>query len=610
MIQSISMTFHSPLPQHVRMRATQSLVYLALAGGIILLLSAVYQGGVYIAHMNPKETRLADLPLALGLSFLRMAAAYIVSLIFGFAFGLLAARTSWGERVILPLIDILQSVPVVGFFPAAIAFFISITNEHRLGIELAAVFLIFTSQAWNLAFAVYESVKSIPDDQMHVIDSFGIHGSARFWKLYGPATIPRLIYNSMLSWSNGWFFLVACEIIAVGPLQYHLPGIGSFLALAAEHDQIGMILAGLGLLTALILALDFLIWRPASHWSRRFLQDQTNDDTDDEPIPEVPISQVILDPFYLIRKPLSLLLQALLFPVLWIVREIFLPLFWDVPLSLLETAFHELNKKRISVPKRFQLSEEPGIGLIDVTLLLGLIAALVYVGFNIIALFATPLPEIVWEIPLAILASTGRLILAIFICLAWILPLIYFTWNQPHMRRNLTTLAQVGASLPAIALFPLIVVIAVKKLGGGMELASIVLLLTGMQWYILFNCLGGASTIPGDLIQASRSFGLGKIKTWQRLVFPSISPALVTGAITAWGGGWNALIVAEYVVYKKNILQVNGIGALLSKSVYETGDHRSIMICLFAMVAWILLINQIFWRPLYQKTIERFKMEL
>jgi NitT/TauT family transport system permease protein len=177
------------------------------------------------------------------------------------------------------------------------------------------------------------------------------------------------------------------------------------------------------------------------------------------------------------------------------------------------------------------------------------------------------------------------------------------------LRRALTTVAQVGASLPAIALFPLIILILVRRFGGGMEVASILLLLTGMQWYILFNGLSGTSIIPGDLSEAARALGLSRMQTWKRLVLPAIRPALITGMITAWGGGWNALVVSEYVAYKDQVLTVNGIGALLNRAVYQLGDGRAIGLCLGAMVAWILILNTLIWRPLYQSAAERYKFE-
>ena len=218
------------------------------------------------------------------------------------------------------------------------------------------------------------------------------------------------------------------------------------------------------------------------------------------------------------------------------------------------------------------------------------------------------MPEVLSEIPISILYSTLRIALALFISFLWILPLIYFTWNKPRYRRTLTTIAQLGASLPATALFPLIVLVAVRKMGGGMDFATLVLLTFGIQWYVLFNAIGGVAMIPSDLIDSARSFGLSPMATFRQLVFPAIRPALITGAITAWGGGWNALVVSEYVTVKDHVMKVKGLGALLSYSVYELGDGKAITLCIVIMVAWILVFNLLIWQPLYHRNLEKFNL--
>ncbi|NDF15272.1 ABC transporter permease subunit, partial [bacterium] len=263
-------------------KTKSSVIYLVLFVALVFMTIGIYKGGVHISSLRAENVFLPDLPGAILLSVMRMTVAYASSLVFAYVFGLLAARTAIGERFILPVLDILQSVPVVGFFPAAITFFIGITNGHRLGVELSAVFLIFTSQAWNIGFAVYESVKAIPIENEEATLSLGLPQSQRFFKLYLPASIPRVIYNSILSWSNGWFFLVACEIIAIGPVKYNLPGIGSFLARAAEEEKLDLVLWGILALVLVILFLDIFIWKPLQIWSARFKQEAiANQDEED-----------------------------------------------------------------------------------------------------------------------------------------------------------------------------------------------------------------------------------------------------------------------------------------------------------------------------------------
>ncbi len=601
------------VPKYVQRRVRLSLVYLLVFIAFMTFAVGIYKGGVHLAQLKPEHITIRELPSALALSWFRMTVSYLASLVFAYVLGLTAARSALGERIIIPILDILQSVPVIGFFPAAITFFISLTNGHRLGVEMAATFLIFTSQAWNMAFAVYEATKCIPQDNEDAIASFGVKGSQRFWKLYAPASVPRLVYNSILSWSNGWYFLVACEIIAVGPISYHLPGIGSFLARAAEQDQLHLVLWGLGALATLILGLDYAVWRPASSWASRFRQEYSpgqEDDEDDKPAPPPMFAQNLGTKV----KPLGALslrvLEALFYPLIWIIREIVLPLFWDLPTSIVRALWDELYS-RYAVPAMGRWNEW-GRRTKWLNMAVLWTAGLIVGALTARALFIwlrPPWPPIAREIPLAIVASTLRLIAALAFSLAWTLPVVLLSWNRPKLRKILTTVAQVGASLPAIALFPLIILVAVRKFGGGMEVASVLLLITGMQWYVLFNCLGGAAIIPHDLAEVARALKLSRLQTWKRLVLPAIRPALVTGAITAWGGGWNALVVSEYVVYKENVLTVNGIGALLNRAVFQMGDNRAITLCIAAMVGWILILNTLVWRPLYQVTAERYKFD-
>ncbi|MBS1959597.1 MAG: ABC transporter permease subunit [Bdellovibrionales bacterium] len=561
----------------------------------------IYRGGVHLSELKAETVFLPDLPGAILLSFMRMLTSYIASLLFAFIFGTLAGTTHTGERLILPVLDILQSVPVVAFFPPAITFFIGISHGHRIGVEMAASFLIFTSQAWNIAFSVYESVKAIPPENSEAVSSYGLSQSRRFFRLYLPASIPRVVYNSILSWSNGWFFLVACEIIAVGPVKYNLPGIGSFLARAAEDEKLELVLWGLAALATVILVMDLFIWRPALNWAQRFRQDVTaNQDEEDLGI-FLDLPKTIASRLSFIIDPIMRMFQALSFPVRWTFQEVIFPLVWDLPYAICTGVWREVSK--------------PVEPLIERTATIRMAVGYFALGFLIVFgafytwnSFRGPMPSVINEIPMAILYSTGRIALALAISFMWILPLVYFTWNRPRLRNLLTTVAQLGASLPATALFPLIVLIGVRKLGGGMDMATLILLTFGIQWYVLFNAIGGVATIPSDLIDATRSFGLSKFETFKRLVFPSIRPALVTGAITAWGGGWNALVVSEYMSVKDQVLQVKGLGALLSRSVYELGDGKSITLCVITMVAWILFFNLLMWQPLYQRDLEKYKL--
>lgn len=589
------------VPKSTLERTQKSVIYLLLFLGLFMVVIGVYRGGVHLAELRAETVFLPDLPGAILLSLMRMMGSYVASLFFAFIVGTLAATTRTGEKWILPILDILQSVPVVAFFPPAITFFIGIAQGHRVGVELAACFLIFTSQAWNIAFSVYESVRAIPVENHEAVSSFGLTQSRRFFKLYLPASVPRVVYNSILSWSNGWFFLVACEIIAVGPVKYNLPGIGSFLARAAEDEQIELVLWGLFALSTVILLMDLFVWRPALVWAQRFRQDATANQDEEDVGLFLDLPKTIASRLSFLLEPIARMLQALTFPIRWIFQEVVFPLFWDLPVAVFSGLWREVSKPVEPLIERTS-ALRMAVGYFAVGFLV------VFAGFYIWNALRGPLPPLVEEIPIAILYSTGRIALALSISFIWILPVVYFTWNRPRLRKPLMTLAQLGASLPATALFPLIVLVGVRKMGGGMDLATLTLLTFGIQWYVLFNALGGVSTIPSDLIDATKSFGLSPFATFRKLVFPAIRPALITGAITAWGGGWNALVVSEYMNIKDQVMQVRGLGALLSRSVYEAGDGKAITLIVVVMVAWILFFNLLMWQPLYQRSIEKYRL--
>jgi len=560
----------------------------------------VYKGGVHLSELRAETVFLPDLPGAILLSTLRIFCAYIASLFFAYIFGTIAARSVLGERFILPILDVLQSVPVVGFFPAAISFFIGITRGHRIGVELSAIFLIFTAQAWHLGFAVYESIKSIPIENEEAVSSLGLPQSQRFLKLYLPASIPRVVYSSILSWSNGWFFLIACEIIAVGPVKYNLPGIGSFLAKAAEEEQIELVLWGLFALGIVILMIDIFVWKPLGVWAERFKQDSTSNQDEEDVGIFLQLPKTIASRLSFVTEPLLKIIFAFSFPIRWVFREIVFPLFWDLPFALLSSLFREFARPMQPVIRKTQgLREAVGYFALGFLVIFG--------SFYIYHWLKGPMPEVLHEIPMSILYSTARIVLALVISFCWILPLIYFTWDKPRVRGVLTTLAQLAASLPATALFPLIVLICIRQFGNGMDSATLILLTFGIQWYVLFNAIGGVSTIPSDLVDAARSYGLSPFRTFRKLVIPAIRPALITGAITAWGAGWNALVFSEYVSVKGHITKVKGLGALLSYSVYELGDGKAITLCILVMVAWILLINLLVWQPLYYQNLEKYR---
>jgi NitT/TauT family transport system permease protein len=557
--------------------------FVLLAAVIALFFAFRQRAGAL--HAPPFEVSIARLPYYAFCSFSRMLAAYVLALIFSIVYGLYAARSRAYERVMIPAIDIAQSVPVVGFFPAAVYFFVSIGHGRRIGVEMAAVFLIFTSQAWNMALGVFEAVRTIPADSIELLESFGVSGWLKFRRLLLPASVPKLVYNSILSWVAGWYFLIACEIITAGPANYRLPGLGSLLMEAADNGQWSDVVGGLLTLLAIIVAMDLFVWQPLSIWAEKFRYEFA---ASADPVR----SLSRLDVFTGIAPAVTRAVRALLRrPVAFVVR-------------LAESLPKPDPRTRPTLRRLGTVAQTVVLAGILGLFGYGIIAGLVALVHTLLQ----PWPAEVRRIPAATAASTLRMLIAYTLSLAWTLPCALIASDSPRFSRWLAPTAEIAGSMPATALFPLIVLFVIK-VTGGMNLASILLILTGMQWYLLFNLMGGVSQIPSDLREAARSFGLSRFATWKRVVIPALLPSLVTGSITAWGGGWNALIVSEYFVYRHHEYQVLGLGALLDEATYNTGNGVMILLSLLAMIAVVITLNRLFWRRIYDVVTERYKLD-
>jgi NitT/TauT family transport system permease protein len=560
-----------------------TLSFLALAA--ILALFFAYRS--HAQHLIPHKVpvSLEQLPYYAFCSFYRMLAAYVIALIFSIAYGMAAARGGLYERILIPAIDIAQSVPVVGFFPAAVYFFVALAHGSRLGVEMAAVFLIFTSQAWNMALGVYEAVKTIPEDSKDALECFGARGWLKFKRLLLPASVPKLVYNSILSWVAGWYFLIACEIITVGPASYRLPGLGSFLWEAAEKGRTIDLLAGLLALLAIIVAMDIVVWQPLSTWAEKFKYEFAASSGAVQ-------SVAMFDALSGIGPAVTRALRAILLP----------------PIRLIALVLEAL-------PSGPQLTPEQSkrLGNIVRTLIISVIIiftlwALMRGFIALVRTLSQPWPSDAKQIPEAIVFSTLRMIVAYAISLAWTIPCALAASENPRFNRILSPIAEIVGSMPATALFPIIVVFVIE-VTGGMNLASVLLILTGMQWYLLFNLIAGINQVPEDLKEAARAFGLSRFARWRKLILPAVTPSLITGSITAWGGGWNALILSEYFVYKNQTYQVLGIGSLLDAATYKSGNGVMILLSLLSMIAVVLTLNRLMWRPLYNIATELYRLD-
>jgi len=527
---------------------------------------------------------IKDLPAQLSSSYLRMWIAYIFALLFSATIGTLAATNEVRAKFLIPMLDILQSVPVLGFFPTAIAWFMSGSSDEQFSIELAAIFLIFTSQTWNLAFGVYDGIKSIPSETLYSMKSLGLGPLALFRRLYLPSVLPRIVDNSVVSWANGWYFLMACEIISLGPREFRLPGLGSFMHFAIENHDWTKLFVGLASLVSLILLQDFLLWKPLGVFADNYRFNESKSETT--------ISHSG-------HKILNSYKNARIFTPIHFVLDSFYRLWMQI-----EKFLEKPTEKGVSPSPLWSWFNRASLAILWGVL----IAGAIYATLALIEAFVPPYEVAPWKIGLAVLVSTARILLAYVVCLAWIIPLVYFVNQHPSISRTFSSLAQVFASIPAAALFPLISIIALNVFHQK-ELAVLLLLLTGMQWYLLFGALSGANSLPNEIKESAIALGVKKKLYLKRVFIPSMLPTLVTASITAIGGGWNALIVSEYFIFDGNVNKVFGVGSLLAQATYETGSEKLMTLSLFFMVTFILAVNRFFWQRLYRSIHQRYKLD-
>jgi NitT/TauT family transport system permease protein len=567
--------------------------YLPSAGRSIALYAGIplAVGLVGVATFGLSFSQIAAyLPLAatdVSFSFLRLCAAYAASLGFALAYGYYAAVHPPGERVMIPVLDILQSVPILGFFPVVIVLFVDLTPNSWLGPNIASVFLIFTSMSWNMVFGVYESLKTLPAELKESADTFGVRGFLRFRRVLFPATVNRLVYNSVLSWTGGWFFLVEAEIFTTNTSP--LAGIGSYLSFAASDHNGDKFLAGLLVLILVIALLDFLVWRPMGHWAERFRYDTA-------PSGEGEVTGAPREGTGRFRRAATYVTRG--------VRS---------GISRISTPFVQLASITVGPvrkPSAFQRSAFYYVSLGAILVLVWLM--LIEIVTNVYKVFAGPISVHVRQqmlsLPIAMGASTLRIAIAYGICLAVALPLAIYLARRPTASRVGLPVVEVIASFPATALFPVIIFELVPYLGPNG--AAVLMLLTGMMWYLFFNLLSGVRQLPPDLEEAARSFGIKGRQFFRRVLFPGIFPALVTGSITAFGGGWNTLIVAEYLsVNSKQTLSVIGVGQLIDIGYAEPGGFPLMVAALFTLIATVVAINELLWKPLYRRAVEQFRYD-
>jgi NitT/TauT family transport system permease protein len=553
-------------------------------GDVVVLLGVVVliYAGVSRAVFSPLALRGPDISLApevlpyyAVLSVGRMAAAYLLSLLVALLYGRAAAEHRQAEQVLMPLLDVLQSVPILSFLPVVLLSF-SAVLPPRLAAELAAVVLIFTSQAWNLIFAWYQSLKTIPSELREASAIFHFNGWIRFRTLELPFAAISLIWNSMMSWAGGWFFLMAAEIFTVGERDFRLPGLGAYLQEAASRGDIAAIAWGLGALVAVVIVLDQLVWRPLLAWSNRFKLETVAG-------AETPSSW-----FYTVLRHSRLILA---------IQQVLRRRLTHLDVALLEwfPASETLRQSAKRSPWRAYTIAPLG----GAVLLYGLYRA----GSMLLLV-----PAAQWrEIAVGVGATLLRVGAALVIALSWTLPLGVAVGTRPRLAARVQPLAQIAASIPATALFP-VVVLMIARLPAGMNLAAVLLMLMGTQWYLLFNVIAGASAIPQDLQYTAGLLQLSRWRRWRILILPALFPYLITGAITASGGAWNASIVAEYSDFAGNPRYVTGVGSLIARAT-STGAYPLLLAATLAMVGTVVTINRLVWRRLYRVAEARYRLE-
>ena len=551
------------------------------------MLAAIY--GVYaIGHtwLGPVPARVeisqspSALPLYAFYSVVRLAVAYGLSMLFALAYGYVAARSKQAELVLIPLLDILQSIPVLSFLPGVMLAMVALFPHSQLGIELGSIILIFTGQVWNIAFSFYSSLKGIPRELREAAIIYRFGAWQKFIELDLPYSTIGLVWNSMMSVAGGWFFLMACEMFVLGNRDFRLPGLGSFLQTAASHGNTRAILWGLTAMVTVIVLLDQLIWRPVIAWADKFKFEQ--------------VETAKAAPSHL----LTLLGRASI--VIRLFRFVVRPVLDWITINLAVGA--RRAAATLHVPKRRSVRRS----------LLIVLAAVILVGLGVVIYHAVQeLSDLKRDDYFTLFRSAGFTLLrvnaALLLGALWCVPVGVAIGFSPRLARIAQPLAQIAASIPATALFPVILLFLIK-FRGGLELAALLVMLLGTQWYILFNVIAGAMAIPTDLKEASSIFRFGSWDRWRYLILPGIFPYLVTGLVTASGNAWNASIIAEYFHFQGSIVSTIGLGSAISRA-SDAGRFDILLASTLIMATIVVLINRLVWRRMYRLASTRFKLE-
>jgi NitT/TauT family transport system permease protein len=548
--------------------------------GIALFYGVAVVGRSWFGPFQPAveiSRSLWALPAYAGYSLLRITIAYGLSLVFTLVYGYVAAYNPRAERFMIPLLDVLQSIPVLSFLPGVMLAMVALFPGRQLGVELGAILLIFTGQVWNMAFSFYASLKSLPKDLREATTIYRFSWWQRFTQMELPFAAIGLVWNSMMSVAGGWFALMVCEMFVLGPRDFRLPGLGSYLQTAASAGDMTSIFWGVATMVAVIVLLDQLVWRPVIAWSEKFKVEQV---------------------------------ESTNAPKSWVLNMV---QHSSALARIRQKALQPLSERLLLhfARKRTGNNEQLPAGKWREWVLRGLaVLALGGIGYGVVrvAILLTGLQKAeVHEAALGLGATFLRVNLALLIGALWTIPVGVAIGFNSRLARIAQPLAQIAASVPATALLPVILLLLIR-VGGGLGLASIVVLLLGTQWYVLFNVVAGAMAIPTDLKECCSVFGIGGIQRWKKLILPGIFPYLVTGMVTASGGAWNASIVAEYFHFKGHIYTTTGLGATISQAT-DSGNFHLLLAATMLMAATVVTVNRLVWRKLYGLAETRFRLE-
>ncbi|HEY4943399.1 MAG TPA: ABC transporter permease subunit [Rhizomicrobium sp.] len=524
---------------------------------------------------NPLSLDPSHLPEYALRTGLRMLIALGVSLVFTLTYATWAAKSARAGALLVPLLDILQSVPILGFISVTVVFFLSLAPGRIFGAELAAVFAIFTSQAWNMAFSFYQSLRTVPGELMEAGEMFGLNGWARFWRIEVPFGLPPLIWNMMMSMSGGWFFVTLSEAISVGHTTIALPGIGSYIALAIARQNLAAIGWAIVAMLIVILIFDQLLFRPLVAWADKFRID--NEDSEDFP------ESWVLD---VIRR--STLMDRLAEPFHIFMR-------WTYRLT--PRVPGQAASSALRLPSR-------AADIVWGVVMAALGAAALW---KIFAMLGSALGwrDVANALALGAITMVRVTVLIALASVIWT-PIGVYVGLRPHLARIIQPVAQFLAAFPANLLFP-VVVFVIARYALNPDIALSPLMVLGTQWYILFNVIAGASALPRELRDAASNLQLRGWLWWRKVGLPGVFPYYVTGAITASGGSWNASIVAEVASWGSHTLRAHGLGAYIADAT-AAGDFHRIVLGIATMSFFVVVVNRLFWRPLYWFAERRYRL--